>query len=90
MLIREIIELKGWTNGSGWNYTTVYNDKVEKWSIEEFENLEANFDFWYTGGEETDDRQDLLIKISYLDLDDNVLKEFEIWENDLIKERMGA
>jgi hypothetical protein len=44
LLVREVITLKGWVDGSGWSYSQVYSDKII--DITEGDLKEIDWD-WY-------------------------------------------
>ena len=90
MKVKEIITIKGWVDGSGWQFSQCYSDQV----IDVSEDLiapgaEMDWSWWETnelsGGEDTE------ITVAYYRPDydpmfdeDEPLAEWSIWESELI------
>lgn len=85
MKVREVIELKGWVDGSGYSYTSTYSDQVI--DVEEIPQ-EDKFDWsWWDKSEPSGGVDDVEIVVKYYDPetddDSEPLAEYFKWESKL-------
>ena len=83
-MYQEVITLKGWTDGSGWDFEQVYSTQL----VENIpESLEVG-DVWEA--EQKQEGGDTRIVVSYYAEEDeereNPLKEFAFWESELFED----
>ena len=86
MKVREIITIKCWQDGSGYQYTETYGDKI----IDIPESYDPDWSWWEC--EDRPDDQDIEITVAFYpaDCDDisdvEPLSSWSVWESELREE----
>lgn len=87
--VREVITLKGWTDGSGYSFTQTYSDSII--DVTDIESIDWD---WYETGEDNPEDSgcdtEIIVKYYAEDADiteDEPLTTHKTWESDLWKER---
>lgn len=85
MLVREIVEARGWEDGKGWIYNQVISDLVFELDLEDYTEDWS----WLMVEVDPDKRSDCKYTAKYYSADDeelqNVLHECSVWESELCK-----
>ena len=89
MVLREVVELHHWENGSGWSHSETFsNQLLEGDNSGLIENM--NWDWWaneWKNSHEVEQWGDILIEVKFFDAGDteyeNCLAVHSRWESDL-------
>ena len=88
--VREVIEIAGWVNGSGYSYNTVYSDQIVEVLWDTAEEIKDNFDWsWWEKSENNPNADDLEITVIYYPADTEDIEDadaiavFKIWESEI-------
>lgn len=83
MKVREVITIKEWVDGSGYNYEETYSDKLVDLDVEE--EVQENFDWdWWEKDNPVNGNEDLRIIVEYYRVsDDTMIAKFEAWQSEI-------
>lgn len=83
MKVREVITIKEWVDGSGYNYEEIYSDKLVDVDVEE--EVQENFDWdWWGKDNPVKGNEDLRIIVEYYRVsDDTMIAKFEAWQSEI-------
>ena len=80
---REVIKIKEWVDGSGYNYEEIYSDKLVDVAAEE--DVQGDFGWdWWEKVEPATGTGDLRIVVEYHRVsDDTMIAKFEAWQSEI-------
>lgn len=83
MKVREVIKIKEWVDGSGYNYEEIYSDKLVDVDVEE--EVQENFSWdWWEKDSSVRGNEDLRIIVEYYRVsDDTMIARFEAWQSEI-------
>lgn len=83
MKVREVITIKAWVDGSGYNYEEIYSNKIIDVAGED--DVKDNFDWnWWEKDSSVNGDEDLRIAVEYYRLsDDTMIAKFETWQSEI-------
>lgn len=83
MEVREVIKIKEWVDGSGYNYEEIYSDKLVDVDVEE--EVQENFSWdWWEKDSSVRGNEDLRIIVEYYRVsDDAIISKFEAWQSEI-------
>ncbi len=83
MKVREVITIKEWVDGSGYNYEEIYSNKLIDVAVEE--EVQENFDWdWWEKDNLVKGNEDLRIIVEYYRVSDNtMIAKFEAWQSEI-------
>lgn len=83
MKVREVIKIKEWVDGSGYNYEEIYSDKLVDVDVEE--EVQENFSWdWWEKDSSVRGNEDLRIIVEYYRVsDDAMISKFEAWQSEI-------
>lgn len=83
MEVREVIKIKEWVDGSGYNYEEIYSDKLVDVDVEE--EVQENFSWdWWEKDSSVRGNEDLRIIVEYYRVsDDAMISKFEAWQSEI-------
>lgn len=83
MKVREVITIKEWVDGSGYNYEEIYSNKLIDVAVEE--EVQENFDWdWWGKDNLVKGNEDLRIIVEYYRVSDNtMIAKFEAWQSEI-------
>lgn len=83
MKVREVIKIKEWVDGSGYNYEEIYSDKLVDVDVEE--EVQENFSWdWWGKDSSVRGNEDLRIIVEYYRVsDDAMISKFEAWQSEI-------
>ncbi|MCR1905173.1 hypothetical protein [Intestinimonas butyriciproducens] len=83
MKVREVIKIKEWVDGSGYNYEEIYSDKLVDVDVEE--EVQENFSWdWWEKDSSVRGNEDLRIIVEYYRVsDDTMIAKFEAWQSEI-------
>lgn len=83
MKVREVITIKEWVDGSGYNYEEIYSNKIIDVAGED--DVKENFDWdWWEKDSSVNGDEDLRIAVEYYRLsDDTMIAKFETWQSEI-------
>ena len=81
--VREVIKIKEWVDGSGYNYEEIYSDKLVDVDVEE--EVQENFSWdWWEKDSSVRGNEDLRIIVEYYRVsDDTMIAKFEAWQSEI-------
>lgn len=83
MEVREVIKIKEWVDGSGYNYEEIYSDKLVDVAAEEGVQGDFGWD-WWEKVEPATGTGDLRIVVEYHRVsDDTMIAKFEAWQSEI-------
>lgn len=83
MKVREVIKIKEWVDGSGYNYETTYSDKLVDVDLEKEVQESFNWD-WLEKDNPVKGNEDLRIIVEYYRVsDDTMIAKFEAWQSEI-------
>lgn len=83
MKVREVIKIKEWVDGSGYNYETTYSDKLVDVDLEKEVQESFNWDWWEKDNS-VKGNEDLRIIVEYYRVsDDTMIARFEAWQSEI-------
>ena len=83
MKVREVIKIKEWVDGSGYNYEEIYSDKLVDVDVEE--EVQENFSWdWWEKDSSVRGNEDLRVIVEYYRVsDDTMIAKFEAWQSEI-------
>lgn len=83
MKVREVIKIKEWVDGIGYNYETTYSDKLVDVDLEKEVQESFNWDWWEKDSS-VKGNEDLRIIVEYYRVsDDTMIAKFEAWQSEI-------
>lgn len=88
MKIREVINIKGWVDGSGWSYSQCYSDSIQEVPDGMLTpDAEMDWSWWQFNSREKGRDTEIIVSYYATDVDDitdvEPLAEWSIWESEL-------
>lgn len=83
MKVREVITIKEWVDGSGYNYEEIYSNKLI--DVDGEKEVQENFSWdWWGKDNSVKGSEDLRIIVEYYRVSDNtMIAKFEAWQSEI-------